>query len=406
MQTLNNLPHFRRKINISGEEFIIARARKRDIPEIQNLYNEVYEGKYTIPEIIQKKKMEKIIYDKNRLWVVAINKDKKICASYIFAIDFEKLIGKLYAAVVHPNFRGRDIMPRMINATKRFLEKNNVYLDTVYATFRTVSLAPKKVLSDLGFISLGIFPNVHRLDEEETHGLQAWFSENCFETRKKPPFLIPEFLPIYDVIREQLSLEEAFICEHKTDKPIKFNNIIHGERVKRSYKTQKAKNELLFSFFPFHEPNYCFESKKEKIRVYLYSEIKDGHTCILGIYNKDKNIELKQILKAVIEAGYSMRMDYIELLVSAYNIKEQRAAIDSGFLPCAYYPAFDLINNERIDYFICAYSSRDLKFSNVKLFETDRKFIDAYLQNTKYKNILPRIYNIKNNSTKKRKKNG
>jgi hypothetical protein len=114
----------------------------------------------------------------------------------------------------------------------------------------------------------------------------------------------------------------------------------------------------------------------------------------LGI-KPSKKRTLLEILKASINTAESLRMDYIELLVSAYNAVHQQAAVDSGFLPCAYYPAFDIDKDERIDYIICAYSARELNFSNVKLFETDRKFIDAYLTNTKYKKILPKVYQEK-----------
>ncbi|MDD5089397.1 MAG: hypothetical protein PHQ23_00610 [Candidatus Wallbacteria bacterium] len=386
------LPNFRRVVKIGDDEFIIARARKRDIKEIQALYDEVYEGKFTLPEIIQRRKMEKIMYRDDHLWVVAIAEaDKRICASYIFALDLEKKIGKLYAAVVHPDFRGKDLMVNMIKTTKKFLEKSRIYLDTVYATFRTVSLAPRKVLSDLGFKSLGIFPNVHRVDEEETHGLQAWFSEESMKIRRSPPFLLPEMEPVYDVIREQLGLEEAVICEEQRERELKFNEIHQGESVKRLLKASRDKHDMYFDFFPLHEPSACFECTHEKVRAFIYIEPKDGHSCITAI-QAPKKAELTRILKGVIMTGASMRMDYIELLVSAYDIQQQKAALDSGFLPCAYYPAFDMADGERLDYIVCAYSSRDINFSNVKLFETDRQFIDAYLSNTKYRNILPTVY--------------
>lgn len=384
------IPQFRRKVEIQGEEYIVARARSRDIKDIQALYDEVYEGKFTLPEIIQRKKMERILKSPDHLWVVAV-KDKRICASYIFAFDHEKLIGKLYAAVVHPDFRGKDLMVIMIKTTKKFLQNEGIYLDTVYATFRTVSLAPRKVLSELGFRSLGIFPNVHRVDEEETHGLQAWFSEDAMEKRKKPPFLLPEMASVYEIVREQMELEEAIICEDESDRELKFDKIHHGEIVKRMYRNSKKKGEMIFDFFPLHVPNVCFENKAENTRVYIYVEHKDGHSCITGI-RPGRNHDLVRILKATVHAAASMRMDYIELLVSAYDVRQQKASLDSGFLPCAYYPSFDLVSGERIDYIICAYSARDLNFANVRLFETDRKFVDAYLRNTKYRNILPRVY--------------
>ena len=44
----------------------------------------------------------------------------------------------------------------------------------------------------LGFVSLGIFPNVHRTQEYETHGLKALFHPDAFKRRKRVPRLIPE----------------------------------------------------------------------------------------------------------------------------------------------------------------------------------------------------------------------
>lgn len=383
------LPWLRKKIKIDDKEFIIAQARKRDVKAIQNLYNEVYRGKYTVPEIIDPKIMENIMYDEKYLWILAIH-EKRICASYIFALDLEKLIGKLYGAIVHPDFRGKDLIEKMIITARGHLKKHGISLATVYATFRTVSLAPQKILFDLGFKTLGIFPNVHRIDEEETHGLRAWFSKRVWGIRKKIPCLISEMLPIYEVIQELLNLEDAIICDKEVKHNLKFKILHQGEKVNQEYKKLKENQELVLDFFPFHEPNYCIENKEEKVKVFIYVEEKDGHACIVGIQCPELN-ELKRILKGLIEIVASLRINYIELMVSAYNPKQQKAVVDAGFLPCAYYPAFNLQNGERLDYIVCTYSNEELNFSHVKLFETDRMFIDAYLRNTKYKNILPQL---------------
>jgi hypothetical protein len=76
------------------------------------------------------------------------------------------------------------------------------------------------------------------------------------------------------------------------------------------------------------------------------------------------------------------------VLVSAHEPTHQRAALSANFLPCAYFPSMGQRGPHREDHLVFARSTLPLNFSNVQLTPRDRKFLDAYLMNTEFRNLV------------------
>ena len=160
----------------------LKRAELSDIDQILKLYDIVYSSKYTLPEATQKEAAaEKIASDDCR-WYICVKKNQVI-GSVIFRIDEANRLGKVYAAAVHPEYQGKNIMHYMVKEVVEDLCNISRLCDAIYATTRTVSFASQIVLEHIGFISLGIFPNVRRVQKHESHGLEVFFSKTAFENR-------------------------------------------------------------------------------------------------------------------------------------------------------------------------------------------------------------------------------
>jgi hypothetical protein len=199
-----------------SREVVFQPASKDDIAGIIELYDVVYHGKYTLTEVKDPDVIAKKVEDPGYFWFVARHRGRLI-GSVIFAIDPVNKIGKSYAAVVLSDYRGKDVMRTMVRMGLQLLTEKTRVCDVIYATTRTVSFAPQVVLEHLGFLPMGIFPNVRKVESFETHGLEVYFSSKCLQYRRQTPRLIPELNEFYDIARAELNLEapEPVILEEQ-----------------------------------------------------------------------------------------------------------------------------------------------------------------------------------------------
>jgi hypothetical protein len=125
------------------------------------------------------------------------------------------------------------------------------------------------------------------------------------------------------------------------------------------------------------------------VKAFLNYEGKDGHGVLVALQAARESVQhLEHIFNIVYEAGRTLGIEYMELLVSAYEPKQQRAALSASFLPCAYVPSMRQVGAEREDYLVFARSGLKLDFSHVQLTPRDRHSLDAYLLNTEFRNLV------------------
>ena len=379
-----------------GRAVTMRRATAGDAEVIFQLYQSVYDGTYTLPVVNLRDERMRALEDPDTWWLVDETAEGRIVGSVIFTVDSAIRCGKVFAAVTHPEFRRGDVMYKTIGAGVDELLHRHRLVDVIYATTRTKSIGPSGLLRKLGFISLGIFPNVHRLAEYETHGLMAIFHSQAFATRARLPKLIPEVSGFYEIIRRGFGLEPAEIAPVADRLKL---YVVKGSQAAEVYRHERAEGQLLLHFFPFHEPNVLMSTENGAIRAFLNREGKDGHGVVVGLkIDRESVAHLEHVLDVVFDTACDLGIEYLELLVDAYSPKHQRAALSAGYLPCAYFPAFEVDDSgERKDYLVFARSQAPLNFSNVQMTPRDRQFLDIYLRNTEFRNLVVQIAGTGNN---------
>lgn len=364
----------------------LRRATPADAEAIWQLYNRVYNGHYTLPIVNVRAAREAALSDPDCLWLVNEAEDGTLVGSVIFTVNPEERHAKVFAAVVESAYRRDNLMYQTLYAGVQLLMHETRTCDVIYATTRTRTMGPDQLLSKLGFISLGIFPNVHRLTEYETHGLKALFHPDAFEGRRRLPQLIPEVAGFYDIIRRSYDLEPAEIVPVEGKLHL---NIVRGPQVAEEYARCREEGSLLTDFFPFHPPTHLLTSDRGHVKAFLNYEGKDGHGVLVALQAARESVQhMEHIFNVVYGAARTLGIDYMELLVSAYEPKQQRAALSAKFLPCAYFPSMRQVGPTREDYLVFARSSLPLDFSHVQLTPRDRHFLDAYLLNTEFRNLV------------------
>lgn len=360
-------------------------ASAKDIDSIIDLYIKVYKGKYTLPEVAQADIIAKKVEDPNYFWTLA-HLGERVIGSVIFTIDPVNKIGKSYAAAVLGEFRGLDVMRTMVKHSLRMLTERTRTCDVIYATTRTVSFAPQVVLEHLGFLPMGIFPNVRKVESFETHGLEIYFRQPSLEFRRPNPRLVPEVVEFFEIVKDELNLDdqaEIVILDEldprKMGAAIEFEVHDNQEEIREKFDVYQDKDLMQKVFFPFTEPNLLFKAKDDSADIFVNFNSLDGNGVIVGYRFSGK--DLRRTLMWFCEEAANSGMRYIEMLVNAFLPEMQRIALDAKFLPCAYFPSMKM-NNEgmREDYLVFSRSFEKLDFMNMNLVDTNRRFLDAFMK--------------------------
>ncbi|MDD2998562.1 MAG: GNAT family N-acetyltransferase [Erysipelotrichia bacterium] len=365
-------------------EIVFLPASKDDIDAIIDLYVKVYKGKYTLPEVADPVIIAKKVEDPAYFWTVA-KTEGRLIGSVIFAIDPVNKLGKSYAAAVLSEFRGQDVMRTMVKHGIQLLAEKTRTCDVIYATTRTVSFAPQVVLEHLGFVSMGIFPNVRKVESFETHGFEVYLSSRCLEYRRKRPLLIPDMHEFYNIIRDELNLEDAETVLLEAQDPRKMGPTItfdvskNIEEVSSRFYHYQDKDLMKKVFFPFTDPNMLFSASDGTADIFVNFNELDGNGVIVGY--RFSGEDLRNTLMWFCEEASKSGMRYIEMLVSAFKPEMQRLALDAKFLPCAYFTAMRMNDDgAREDYLVFSRSFESLDFMDMHLVDTNRKFLDAFMK--------------------------
>jgi len=362
-----------------GREVILRTAEEKDMDDIKQLYYIVYGGEYSLPEVVNRDKMKWAINDPNYMWLLGIDNDQ-VVSSVVFVTDPLHRLSKAFGAVSHPDYRGKNLVTQMVKEGLQYLMEEVNVTDVVYAVVRTISFAPQIVLEKLGFLSLGVFPNVHKVKRYETHGLKALFKPQALAARKKGFVIIPPVNEIYKITRKTLGLEEPLMLDVSlVDEPREDKREFLIERsrdVEQEFYQKRAKGELYFAFYPFHYPHIKLYTRDYKCEVYISIEDKDGYACLLGIKSSDKITV--GLMNRIGEYAESLGIKYLEILVSAFDPEMQKRVYLAKFLPCAYFPALAKEYENRIDYIAFARSFVSIDFSGLKLTDKSKPYLLAF----------------------------
>jgi len=365
-----------------GGTVTVREPVEADMPGIRRLYDIVYGGSYTLPEISDADKMKWVIHDSNYLWLVD-EVEGRIVGSVMFIKDDALRIAKTMAGVVLPEYRGCKLLTKTLRRGMDWLMREEKLCDLIYAVVRTfISLSFHRDLKSLGFVDLGVFPNVRKIRQYETHTLKVAYRDAAIlEERRKGPLLIPEAEPLYEICRQKLDLEPALVervalPEYPPEEKLEFL-VEDSPDVEQEYYRMKKSGELKYDFFPFHYPQLRLYTKDFKNLAYLHFLARDGHGSLLGIKTDRK--DLSSFLNNLADYVEALGFKYLELALPAYDREMLATAFDANFLPCAYFPAFERTKTgQRLDYVVTSCTFSSPHFKGLKLTEDTKPYLLAY----------------------------
>lgn len=394
-----NFRHVDLTVNSGENNFAIRirHARQEDARRIQMLYAEVYGANYSMSLVSDRAKMNRCIASDNYFWLVAEH-NSRIIASQIMELDPANRMGKALGAVVSREYRKHNLIFSMMSLIMDSITKKHNIVDAVYATTRTVTAAPQKILDNMGFSALGIFPNAHKVYEHETHCLTAYYVTSAWGKRRKPVKILKEIEPFYRLAQRELCAKlpnnELQLGRPKImagdyiksdpalakpeEKLIQFELIQAPQFVSARFRRKGTSGVFSNFFVPFHKPNILLVSHDQKTEIYLQYNPQDKYSAILGGNTEITDFPL--LLNSVAEVLRNLNVSYLECLVDAYSPDLQRQAIHAGFLPSAYFPAMRLVGRKRWDYIAFSRSFEILDFRKVDLIPTYRAYLKEYIK--------------------------
>lgn len=372
-----------------GRVVVVRPAELDDLPAIRQLYFETYGDRYALPEVVDDERSKETVLSPHWVWLIALC-DGAVVGSLIFGIDPENRLGKSLAGVVSSTFRGQKTMHRMLTeGLERLLHEGDV-IDEVYAVVRTfVTPAFHRDLLQLGFVDVGVFPNVRKVRRYETHGLKICVNSRALGRRRPYPRLIPPAVHLYKIAAERFGLEEPVVepdvvkeVRKSVDLRVELTPVaesgVDGVTRSRIKMLRRSSRGLKFGFFPFHEANQILSDPTGQVRVFLSHQNTDGHSSILGV--DPGPYEPVSVLLSVAEYCEERGAVYLELLVSAYRPELQAAAYLAGFLPCAYFMGAEIVDGKRSDVIVTSRTFVPLHFSGLRLTESTKPYLLEYFK--------------------------
>jgi hypothetical protein len=367
-----------------GRQVRVRQATLADLEPLRAVYRATYGDRYALPEVVDDERAREVITGHNWVWLLG-ECEGKVIASLIFGWDPEHRLGKSFGGVVDADCRGQRTMQRMLKEGLSRLLFEGTTFDLVYAVVRTfVTPAFHRDLLSLGFVDVGVFPNVRKVRSYETHGLKICAAPRGLERRRKTPKLIPPIAALYGIVAQRLGLEPPEL-DHSVVKDVRrlidlrvelspvAEAGVRGVTRGRIQMLRRSSRGLRFGFFPFHEPNQILSDPTGQVRVFLSHQQTDGHSSILGF--DPGPYEPVSVLLSVAEYCAERGAVYLELLVSAYQPRLQAAAYLAGFLPCAYFVAAELQGAERCDIIVTSRTFVPLHFSGLRLTESTKPYL-------------------------------
>lgn len=361
---------------------IMRRATVADIQDLLTLYFTIYGNSYPLALGTDRVVMQKIIQQKDSLWLVIEDTEKNtLCACAVFEVDTFFRIARAEGFVTHPYYQGKGLASIMLNHATDYLMKDHKIVNSIYATTRTLSVGPQMVFIRNKFKPLGISPNAHRLTNYETLTLMAKHHPDALKKRSRVEE-VPEALgPILRASDRYIKSSYPMPRLLKMVKPkpsgeyLEFE-IIHAPTfVKRKF--LKTFTDPFDVFYPFHEPNLLLTSKNGEVDIYGYFSKADGYCALITATEPFYCMagRLRPLFQQLSDFGVS----YVEILMAMDSILSLETLLDVNFLPSAIYPAMFEHKGELKDLVLMTRSMEPLNFRGMQIEKSFKPYIDQYI---------------------------
>ncbi|MFJ2748179.1 GNAT family N-acetyltransferase [Streptomyces sp. NPDC087297] len=361
---------------------VIAPAVRADIAELRQLYYAVYGPHYPVALGTDPAEMARLIADPHSLWLVTRCADTgSLTASAAIRGEAGSRTGRLEGIAVHPEHRAAGLAAALTEALcAGMLDTGR--LDSVYATVRTVSAGPQRVVARNGFRPLGILPNAVDLSSRETLALYARHADGVLDRRIPVTEVPPALLPLLRTAESALGIGYPGVAAARPlpapapRAAVERLEVIEAPAfVRRRFRERFPCAEGWF--YPLHTPNVLLTPEDGRFEVYAYLNRAGGYGSLLTAHPDPAAAaaHLEPVTRALARAGAG----YIEALVPLAHHEALSAFLAQGFVAGAVYPAMRADGDGFHDYAVLSRSGERIDFRGVAVEPPLQPYLDCYL---------------------------
>ncbi|MFD4245331.1 GNAT family N-acetyltransferase [Streptomyces sp. NPDC058525] len=362
---------------------VITPAASADIAELRQLYYAVYGPHYPVALGTDPAEMARLMADPHSLWLVGrCAATGALTGSAAIHGEPGSRIGRLEGIAVHPGHRSAGLAAALTEALcAGMLDTGR--LDSVYATVRTVSAGPQRVVARNGFRPLGILPNAVDLRSRESLALYARHSAGVLDRRIPVTEVPAPLLPLLRTAEAALGIGYPGVRAAVGPLPVpapqgaveRLELIEAPAFVRRRFREQFPGAGGWF--YPLHTPNVLLTPEDGRFEVYAYLNRAGGYGCLLTAHPDPAAAAayLEPVTRALARAGAG----YVEALVPLAHQEALSAFLARGFVAGALYPAMRADGDGFHDYAVLSRSSERIDFRGVAVEPPLQPYLDCYV---------------------------
>ncbi|MEU3778294.1 GNAT family N-acetyltransferase [Streptomyces sp. NPDC032472] len=364
---------------------VITEAACADIAELRQLYYAVYGPHYPVALGTDPAEMARLIGDPHSLWLVGRCADSgALTASAAIRSEAGSRIGRLEGIAVHPEHRSGGLAAALTGALcAGMLDTGR--LDSVYATVRTVSAGPQRVVARNGFRPLGILPNAVDLSSRESLALYARHCAGVLDRRIPVTEVPAALLPLLRTAGDALGIGYPGVRVTAPAPPApapasqsassRLEMIEAPAFVRRRFRERFPGSDGWF--YPLHTPNVLLTPEDGRFEVYAYLNRAGGYCSLLTAHPEPAAAAecLEPVTRALARAGAG----YVEALVPLAHHEALSAFLAQGFVAGALYPAMRADGDGFHDYAVLSRSTERIDFRGVAVEPPLQPYLDCYV---------------------------
>ena len=387
----------------------VGEATLDDVEGIREVFQSEYGDQYAYPQYYDTDVLARMIYTDGTLLLVAKDSESGRVAgtaSVVFSVGaHDDLVGEFGRLVVHPDFRRHGVGKMLMQGR---VDRVQSRLHVGIVENRASHNLSQKISSRFGFVPVGFIPMKLMLARRESVAVYVRYFSDALSLRRNHPRIIPEAGLLAGFALEHCGLHQDAIIDDTSSpyphddhfeleelKTEGYASLLRIERGRLRHRDVFGPVRLHYGLFQLQarRSHYLIARRKGQVAGgigYMVDQAEKAVRVFELISRTDAPIRF--LLKSLLEkCQRDLKVDYIDLDVSAYSPRMQRTLLELGFLPASYIPANVFHEVERLDAIRMVRLLVPLDLGELVFCEAMQPIAEAVIDQFAGRSVLPRI---------------
>lgn len=368
---------------------VYRRAGADDVFRIMELYQRAQPHVVSDFIYLEYNRLATLLNDPDNFWMLA-EKGEKLIASISLKLDPEQRIGKVYRMLISGQSTDTaEVLRRTLVFTIRWLKEKFPDLDLLYTTTLSLKEEQQEIARNVGFKTLGIFPNALGEDRSHLNSLTGFFYPGTLQAKRAGEIsLHPELQKLFHITAKECELSPLPIASlQPAGKSTTSFSILEVQELElitavgfvRNRFLKLKESRTIDTFYPFQIPNIILCDENEDVQIFVRLDPANRFASIIGEHVK-KSLDPVRLYSMVREKLKSVGASYTEVINDAGDSEGNSVFLKAGFTPCAYFPCLKRHGETRRDYVVFGHSSEYVYRPHLNTLPIYSEYYSAYAE--------------------------